>query len=208
MKKALFTFIIVTCFFSLSNAQSKQMAIGGGFVVAFPVGNASNVFSTGIGGTAIFEYKPMPMLAITGTIGYVHFSGKTQAATGFFSTQGPEVSSNAIPLLAGIKYYFVPNLGFYGLAQLGLHFYSTSVDYPQQNFGGFFKSNSTLSPDGAQQFGFAQSSSVSETKFSFGIGGGYELPTGPDGAIDLSAKFMIISDANYFGLRAGYKFKF
>ena len=65
----------------------------------------------------------------------------------------------------------------YGMAQLGLHFTRASA------------------------FGYSDTS----TDFSFGIGGGYEIELG-NMMLDLGARFQLVDDANYLGIRAGLVF--
>lgn len=65
----------------------------------------------------------------------------------------------------------------YGMAQLGLHFTRFSA------------------------FGYSDTS----TDFSFGIGGGYEIELG-NMMLDLGARFQLIDDGNYLGIRAGLVF--
>lgn len=94
---------------------------------------------------------------------------------------GGEWSYSAIPILAGAKYYFQNN--FYGYGQLGFHVFSYSYEVDFGPWGGKVKSDD------------------SSTEFTFGFGAGYEINN-----FDLSAGYYIISDANYIGLRAAYKF--
>jgi opacity protein-like surface antigen len=45
----------------------------------------------------------------------------------------------------------------------------------------------------------------SSTEFTLGLGAGYELPLSAKLMLDLSGAFILISDANNIGVRAGIK---
>lgn len=157
------------------NAQSK-IAAGAGLVVSFPMGDFGDAANTGFGGTAVFELAFTPQLVGVGQIGYV-----------VYGTESDAVDFSTVPLLAGVKYFFVPASGFYGIGEIGLNFFSTTVEIPTiLGFGG---------------------GSVSETstEFTFVVGAGYELPVSPNFSLDFSGTFNLISDFNNVQLRAGGK---
>jgi len=158
-----------------SNAQGN-MAVGAGVVVSLPIGDFGDAANTGFGGTAAFEMSFLPQLTGVGNIGYITWG-----------TDVDEVSFSAVPILAGVKYYFMPGVGFYGLGQLGLTIMSTEI--PTFSFGGM-------------TFG---GGSESSTEFTFVIGAGYEVPVSPNFLLDFSGAFNVISDANHIALRAGGK---
>lgn len=173
-----FLSILLVFFFSLgiNNAQNK-MALGGGLVVSLPMGDFGDAANTGFGGTAIFELGFTPQLVGVGQIGYI-----------VYGTESDAVDFSTIPLLAGIKYFFVPGVGFYGMGEIGLNFFSTTVEIPSVlGFGG---------------------GSVSETstEFTFVIGAGYELPVSSNVYLDFNGTFNLVSDFNNIQLWAGAKF--
>ncbi len=91
---------------------------------------------------------------------------------------GSSGSTTMIPIMGGVKYYFTEtNKGLYAGADLGLVFASLSVS---TGFGNF---------------------STSETKFGFTPGIGYRM-----GQFDFAARFNLVSDLNYMGIRAAYVF--
>ena len=49
--------------------------------------------------------------------------------------------------------------------------------------------------------------SASSTEFQGNINFGYEIKTSEQGAVDISAGFIYISDLSYFGMRLAYIFK-
>ncbi|GEM_PF-1105437 len=195
MKKLFYSILFLLFFVGLSKAQTNNnISVGAGLEVAFPTGGSfSNSSTTGFGPSATVDYELHTIpLTLTGYLGYLHFGSKSAQNT-YVNYNG--ASANVVPLLGGVKYYFVPGLGVYGTALLGVEFFSLNSTGNNNNvtsYSGFNYPNP----------------SPNQTKFTFAIGGGYELPLNIPGVVDLSARFMIISDANYFSLRAGYEYKF
>jgi hypothetical protein len=176
MKKLLSILFVVVLFAGLLNAQGK-MAVGAGVVVSLPMGDFGDAANTGFGGTAAFEMSFMPQLVGVGNIGYLSWG-----------TDADGFSFSAVPVTVGVKYYFVPAVGFYGLGQLGLSFFS--FDTPSFTIPGF---------------GTVGGGSASETEFTLVLGAGYEVPVSPTFMLDFTGGFNIISDLNHITLRAGGK---
>ncbi len=181
MKKLLFVLLVLFFFMGNVNAQEGKMHIGAGVEIGLPIGDWSDFAGTGIGGSARFEYAFTKQIVGMLTAGYISFGGKEIESFSF--------SYSAIPFLPGVKYYF--KNGLYGMAELGLHFFSVDVEVPAQTFNGF-------------TFG-GSSGSSSSTEFTLSLGGGYETPISDNLILDANVKFAIISDANYFGVRVGLK---
>ncbi len=181
MKKVLLVLPVLFFFMGNVNAQEGKMHIGAGVELGLPIGDWSDFAGTGIGGTARFEYAFTKQIVAMITAGYISFGGK--------ETEGFSYSYSAIPLLPGVKYYF--KNGLYGMAELGLHFFSLDFEVPAQTFGGI-------------TFG-GSSGSSSSTDFTLSLGAGYETPISDNVILDANVKFAIISDANYFGVRVGVK---
>jgi len=180
MKKVLITIVALFLFVGISQAQNKMwLNIGGN--VLLPMGDFGDAVGTGFGGTAQFEMQFMPQLLGTATIGYLMWGGKDITAFTGSNYSGPDYTG--IPILVGAKYYFMPGSGFYGHAQLGLMLFSA---------------------DDVTINGYTFDAG-SSTEFTLGLGAGYELPLSPKLMLDLSGGFLLISDANNIGLRAGLK---
>ena len=178
MKSFVFTLLMVVSLLGFTNAQNK-MAAGAGFIVSLPMGSFGDATKTGFGGTAAFEMSIIPQLVGVGNVGYITWG--TDIENGSFS---------AVPVTVGVKYYFVPNIPFYGLGQIGLSFFS--VDYG--------------TPKIETPFGnFGVDASASSTEFTFVIGAGYEVPVSPTVSLDFTGGFNVISDFNHITLRAGGK---
>jgi hypothetical protein len=88
-----------------------------------------------------------------------------------------------IPIMFGYRHDFG---GLYGEPQIGLMMVKSKV---KMDFGGL-----------GDIFGDI-GGSASTTKISFGLGGGYVF-----GDWDLGARFQIVDNANFLGVRIGYNF--
>ncbi len=178
MKKVIFVLVVLSFFALNLNAQQGKMYVGGGLELGLPVGDWSDAAGTGIGGTARFEYTITSKIVAMVTAGYISFGGQED--------EGFSYSYSAVPFLPGVKYYL--QNGLYGMAELGLHFFTFDVDYPEE-YGSFFGGD------------FSSSSS----EFTLSVGGGYETKVGDNLYLDANVKFAIISDASYLGARVGVK---
>jgi opacity protein-like surface antigen len=194
--KRFFCLILFVFFFSeIPHAQVSRISAGAGLEVAFPAGgDFSNGSSTGYGFSANIDYDlDILPLTLTGTLGYLHFGSKSGSNDIFGSYVGE--SANVVPLLAGVKYYLIPNFGLYGTALIGVEFFSFSSDYNPP----IAAANSRVT---------YSTQSATENKFAFGLGAGYEVPLSIPGSLDFSMRFMIINEANTFNIRAGYIYRF
>lgn len=179
MKKILTALLLSAAIITNINAQ-KDMAVGAGLVVSLPMGSFGDAANLGIGGTAAFELKFAPQITGVGHIGYITYGTESEA-----------VSFSSVPLIVGAKYYFVQSTGFYGIGQLGLNFFSTSVETPSFDFFG------TSSGGG--------SVSTSSAELTFALGAGYEMPISSNLIFDVSGTINIISNFTNIQLRAGVK---
>ncbi len=159
-------------------AAFSQGRFSGGLELGLPVGSFADIANIGLGASARYEGVIQNNLNWTGTVGFLSFGGKS-ITTGF--SYG---SSLIIPIQGGVKYYFTEGFnGFYASGELGFSvatFSTPSVVFFGQTISG---------------------GSVSETRFSFAPGAGYHL-----GNFDFSARFQLVSDLNYFNVRAAYVF--
>jgi hypothetical protein len=120
MKKFLLALVVLTGAAFSSFAQTSED--GGKFSIGveagLPLGDAGDAYSFAIGGSLKYDLPIAENLFANLSAGYTTLSGKT--------ISGFDVPSlNAIPVKAGLKYFF--NEGFYGEAQLGAAFLSTKV---------------------------------------------------------------------------------
>jgi len=183
--KNLFTFLVLFVLaFSLSiNAQSKVGIQGS---LALPMGDFGDGYGLGFGGTATYMYMVNPNLAVTGSAGYVTWSGKDLLDGATFSS---------IPVLAGVRYMFGGGGKFmpYGMAQLGMHFVSSEVEIPSYTVGGFTVGGGTVS--------------ASDSFFGFGAGLGFLYQLSDKMNLDVNAGYDVIStsgsSSSYIGINAG-----
>jgi len=178
--KSIFKVLLITLsIFSFSYAQSN-MAVGAGLVVSLPMGSFGDGANTGFGGTAAFELKFAPQITGVGHIGYISYGTDSDAFS--FST---------VPLLFGAKYFFVPASGLYGIGQLGLNFFSTTVETPSFDFFGSSIGGSSYS--------------ASSSEFTLALGAGYEMPISSNLIFDVAGTINVISDLTNIQIRAGVK---
>jgi len=191
MRKIFVTILLVAGIAFTSNAQTRPMFVGAGVVVSLPMGDFGDQSKLGIGGTAAFEMEFMPQLVGTVQAGYISWGAKDEAESseGGFNVSA-SASVSAVPVMVGGKYYFMPDMGLYGAAQLGLYFVSADAEV-ESNIPGL---------------GSFDVGGGSSTEFAFKIGGGYEIPVSPKFNVDLSAAFVLISDFTNIEFRAGGKF--
>jgi len=77
MKKVILLLIVAFFFIGNVNAQQGKMHVGAGLELALPIGDWSDFASTGIGGTARFEYAFSKQIVGMLTAGYISFGGQT-----------------------------------------------------------------------------------------------------------------------------------
>lgn len=191
-KMALVVTVVALALLVSFNAQAQKMGASVGAEILIPMGDFSNVAKIGFGGTAQFDYMVNPDIAVTGKVGYITWGANTGDQ---LAGAKVEASWSAIPILFGGKYYFMPQgkARVYGQFELGLYMISVSSKVEVPFFG-------------------TQETSASSTEFAIAPAVGVELPVGPKGAVDVSARFLMImtsgSASNNIGFRAGYKMFF
>jgi hypothetical protein len=180
MKKIAFcaTVIAIVVLMSMSANAQGNMFVGAGFDLMLPVGSFGDSWSTGFGGTAEFDYAVTPRTSVTGKIGYLTWSGKDLPS-------GVSATYSGVPLLVGGKFHLPSTLQgpvhVYGHLELGMMFGSVSGS------------------------GHYLTVSSSETDFTIVPSVGIEIPAGPKGEVDISARYFDISRKGSIGFRAGYK---
>jgi hypothetical protein len=115
--KKVFLILLLTSMVYAGNAQRVSRSrtgspstshVGIGVEAGVPLGQNGKPYSAAIGGSLQYEYMPDTDLGLTLSGGYLHWPIKSSYGGG---------SIGFVPLLAGVKYYFIPGAFFH--AQLG-----------------------------------------------------------------------------------------
>lgn len=121
MKKVLLLLTVLSGLSIGAFAQSSS-SNGGKFSIGFegglPVGNANDAYNAVVGASLKYDHNIAAGTYLTGSVGYSAYLVKSEFKGIAGSTFG------AIPLKAGLKYYF--GSGFYGEGQLGAAFITES----------------------------------------------------------------------------------
>ncbi len=190
MKRLITVTFILILISSFAFAQEGKMTLGVGAELALPSGDFGDFAGTGFGGTANFLYHMNEQMAISGTVGYISWGGKS-LDLGFLGKY--EYSYSAIPVLAGGRYYFsTGDSRLYGSAEIGMYMFSFTVTVPSYEFYG------VTFPGGE--------TTESSSEFVIAPGIGYEMKIGDNLYFDITGKYIMISDANNIGVRAGISF--
>jgi len=120
MKKILAVLFVLLLVAGYTNAQGK-IALGVNAGIALPMGDFGDGYDMGFGGNALFAYHVNPNVDVTGSAGYLTWSGKD-------ANDGATFSS--IPVMVGARYLFGqgqfhPYIG----AELGMHFANFSYEF-------------------------------------------------------------------------------
>ena len=177
MTKQIFFLVCATSLFLSVTDSKAQFSVGA--ELALPAGNFSNSSNPGIGASIRYDANLVEKLNWTASAGFLVFGGKTYlgGAYGNFSI---------IPLVGGVKYYFMEaNEGPYAAADLGLNIINYSVANPNQGNGN------------GVTFG-----SASTARIGFAPGIGYRV-----GSWDFTGRINVMSDFTYPGVRAAYVFR-
>lgn len=112
MLKTLYTaglFMAATAMFAgKANAQLKRFSIGPYAEIGSPVGDFKDTHNTGFGGGLNADIKLIAGLGVTGSAGFMYFSGKTYTIDdgqgGRLSVKSEAIK--ALPVRVGLKYKF------------------------------------------------------------------------------------------------------
>lgn len=159
-----FTLIVVT---NISNAEDKLSITGwGGLTI--PTGFLDDLYDAGIGFAGNIEYRIVPSIGITASIGYYRWSATEEISNGIEETF--ESSLTTIPLLGGLKYYLLPgSTSPYASLEAGIHFVSWEETF------------------------IGETGSDSGSDIGFGAGGGVLIFLNPDFQIDANIKYNSIN---------------
>lgn len=184
MKKfqSLFALLILLALFTGVVSAQSRMGLSVQAGAFLPTGDFSDGAGTGFGGTATLFYDVSPMFQLTGSAGYATWGPKESLPSGY------DYSLSTVPVLVGGRYSFgKDNFMPYLLAELGVHFLSSTVEDP------FFGKRTD-----------------SSTKFGFAPGVGFVYKFNPKVGLDVNVKYDLIStegsSTTYLGINAGVLF--
>ncbi|GAB4289595.1 MAG: hypothetical protein Kow0098_07670 [Ignavibacteriaceae bacterium] len=185
MRKLFSVLTVVVLLSSFGFAQGKfGVSVQGG--AALPMGTFGDVYSTGFGGMASLLYSVAPNVDLSGSVGYVTWSGKDNFDGNSFSS---------VPVLLGARVMFGGGtFEPYVCGELGMHFGSSEFEFTNPI------TNTT------------ETISNSDSNFGFAAGVGALIPVSPTVNIDVNAKFNSISSegdaTNFIGIFGGVNFGF
>ena len=178
-KKNLLTLFIVLI--NISIFPQNQFNAGASFNIGFPTGSFAELAKTGVGGSIIGEYTFSEKVSALLSVSYQNFPGNV----GRIAYQGSTIdfSVNAIPILAGVRYYFSPE--FFGTIEVGADFVRVTADiynvYSEEKI-----------------------SSDYQTKYCGLIGAGYRYRMAEASVLELSGIYQLVEDdLNSFALQIG-----
>lgn len=185
MKKLLTVLIVVfgICVASATFSQDLKVALEGN--TAFAPGEFRSSGGNGFGPSIRLLVRVNPSLSLTAGAGFLLFSDTEPERLSINSGEpvSLKASVNAIPVLAGFRYYLTPAVvGLYMGAQAGLHRLNVDSEIPQVS-------------------GLNITTDDSRTAFSYGPTFGVEF-----GQLDFSASYLMIKDASFLGFHLGYAF--
>ncbi|HEY7751674.1 MAG TPA: outer membrane beta-barrel protein [Ignavibacteriaceae bacterium] len=181
MKEFFIVLAVVFLTAGFINAQGK-MALGVNAGVALPMGDFGDGYDMGFGGNGLFVYHASPNVDVTGSVGYLTWSGKDSS----------DFTFSSIPVMVGGKYLFGKGkFNPYINAELGVHF--VTFDTPEYTV-----------------FGQTVGGSVSDTYFGWGIGAGFLYEIGKNMDLDFNARYNSIasegSSSEYLSFLIGILF--
>ena len=103
MKKGFLLVVLLSAMYISQAQKSASSHFGIGVEAGLPLGDNGKPYSVILGGNLQYETLPSPDLGITVSAGYLHWPVKKSYGGG---------SVGFVPLMGGIKYYFVPNAFF------------------------------------------------------------------------------------------------
>lgn len=174
-------FLLLSLLLASTLTAQIHFNTGASFNIGIPTGSFSDLVETGIGGSIIGELVFSDKLSATISGSYQNFPGKGEG----FAVQGKVIdfSIQAIPVLAGVRYYFVNDI--FGFAETGVHFLRVTADIYD------VYSEEKVSTD-------------YEAKYAGGIGIGYRYQLAAPSVFELSGAYQIVQDDfNSFTIRLG-----
>jgi len=162
------TVLLFLLFFSINIFSQSKFNVGGSFNIGFPVGDFSDLVKTAIGGSINSEYRFNEK--ISATLGVFYHSYNSEIPKVAIGGSTYDFSVEAIPVVAGVRYYFNPTT--FGIVEAGAHFMRITADvYLGEDLSTDYK-----------------------TKFGAGLGVGYRIRIADPSVFELSAVYQYVQD--------------
>lgn len=178
MKKS-FLLVAAVVMMAFAVNTNAQMAVGIQGSLALPTGDVGDLYDMGFGGTGTFLYSVTPEIQVTGSVGYLMFSGK-DLYDGF--------DFSIIPIMVGGRYNFeAGSVKPYVSAEVGLAMSSMSGE--------------------VSFYGYTYEVDESGSDFAIAPGAGIVIPVSPNVGVDVNAKYIMVmtegTSTNIIGINAG-----
>ncbi|SMC49965.1 outer membrane beta-barrel protein [Pedobacter africanus] len=110
--KKLFLLTAIAGLFAISNVKAQDAAMSGpklgiGAEFAFPMGDFGDGYKFGVGGSLQYQHPIANKLNLTGSAGYLNFTGKEVTVLG---TTFKNEAIGFIPVKAGLRYFLAENI--------------------------------------------------------------------------------------------------
>jgi len=163
--------VLAVLFFITTVFSQSKFNLGASFNVNFPVGAFSDIAKTGIGGSVLGEYVFTEKISAVILGSFNSYSSTIPRIAAGGSTY--DISLTSIPVMAGVRYYFQPNL--FATIEAGVNFIRASADVSN------IYSKEKLSTDYS-------------SKFSSGIGGGMRFDLSKQSVFEFAGTFNYVQD--------------
>lgn len=192
MKKSLLTGFFVLLLISTTVFSQKPKFLGVAFEGSVPTGDFSDQANTGYGASAMFLIKYRSNIDFYGSFGVISWDGES-----IFSPilrTDINFSFLGFPLKAGARYRLGENkTAVYLFTEAGIQFFRSKSEA--------IITSDPLFPDNRDSR-FSATNTTSNVLIAPGVG--FQTPLTKKIALDLSARFEIVQDSKYFGVRAGF----
>jgi len=110
--KKLFLLTAIAGLFAFSSVKAQDAAMSGpklgiGADFAFPMGDFGDGYKFGVGGSLLYQHPIADKLNVTGSAGYLNFTGKEVDILG---TKFKNPALGFIPVKAGLRYFLAENI--------------------------------------------------------------------------------------------------
>jgi opacity protein-like surface antigen len=111
--KKLILLTAIAGIFTFSNVKAQDAAMSGpklgiGAEFGFPMGDFGDAYKFGVGGSLLYQHPIADKLNLTGSAGYLSFTGKDYEIPGLGTVKAD--AAGFIPVKAGLRYFLAENI--------------------------------------------------------------------------------------------------